>query len=676
VRQLSTAQKVWLFGAILLIPMVVSSYFYAAIVMRDLETAALERDGVAYIKPLWCQLNDSIEKSDHRSCAKDFQNAHTALGERLNIDDTDIDSIANADAFRIYNLIRKVGDTSSLILDPEIQTYYLMDVSVVQLPELRTVLAESRIVLAEIAQKSLATPEDMAKLYDVKARLQALTKNVHTSLARAKTGKDAISLDAGLQKNFVELDIAISRYVGNISGAIEYIELSPSIKLNMTVWQGLDLQVMQTSNVVWQNSTSELNRLLHARSDMIGIRSTIATATIFLSLCSALLLGRWITSGLTRSLKKITQAVKDVEAGDYTTAFPVFQDKTTFGRLTSTLEVFRDRLAQRAALEATLEVERTSNARTLEDRIAAVHAENLQLNETAELIRSQRTYDQTAARLQMAEQLEAQIVSVIQEISAASVQLIQSAQSMQNAAEVTRQDVVQTIDGVRRSEGHLAIVSPGSEQLVSSIQEISGQTGTATKLIFEAVTSVDAAKVIMSDLSSSAKDIHSVITMIQDIAAQTNLLALNATIEAARAGDAGRGFAVVASEVKLLANQAAGFSAQIGQKIDHIHSASNRAELSIDGITRTINRMHDVAMSISASVEQQTATTAEISSNVLQAAYNAVQIGRSVEKVDARALAVISASSSVHNAAHALDTQAQTLLRTSQTLLAKLRSAA
>ena len=72
------------------------------------------------------------------------------------------------------------------------------------------------------------------------------------------------------------------------------------------------------------------------------------------------------------------------------------------------------------------------------------------------------------------------------------------------------------------------------------------------------------------EMTETASEIESVLSLIRDIASRTNLLALNATIEAARAGDAGKGFAVVAGEVKTLSSQTNQAVDVIQQKIADI----------------------------------------------------------------------------------------------------------
>ena len=170
------------------------------------------------------------------------------------------------------------------------------------------------------------------------------------------------------------------------------------------------------------------------------------------------------------------------------------------------------------------------------------------------------------------------------------------------------------------SAGKVQIVAASTEELDTTISEITQNTGNACDITTQAVDQARNASRQVAELGHAATEIGKVINAITDISDQVNLLALNATIEAARAGEAGKGFAVVANEIKELARKTAEATDEIRKKVEDIQHTTDGTINQIETITGVVNNVNDIVSAIARSVEEQSVTTGSIAENVQQAA--------------------------------------------------------
>ncbi len=177
---------------------------------------------------------------------------------------------------------------------------------------------------------------------------------------------------------------------------------------------------------------------------------------------------------------------------------------------------------------------------------------------------------------------------------------------------------------------NLDSVAGAAEEMGASIKEISNSASEAAQIASRAVTLAQTANATVAKLGTSSGEIGQITKVISTIAEQTNLLALNATIEAARAGDAGKGFAVVATEVKELARQTATASQDIARKIETIQNDSRGAIGAISDIGSVIGTISQIQTSIASAVEEQTATTREMTGNLNLAAQGCREIAKNI----------------------------------------------
>jgi methyl-accepting chemotaxis protein len=202
-----------------------------------------------------------------------------------------------------------------------------------------------------------------------------------------------------------------------------------------------------------------------------------------------------------------------------------------------------------------------------------------------------------------------------------TVEDVRRAGAAVTAAAVTAATQAETVSQAAGEVSHnVENAATGSEEMTASIREIASNAAEAARAGGRAVEQATETNAHVGRLGESSAQIGEVVQLISSIAEQTNLLSLNATIEAARAGELGKGFAVVAGEVKELAHQTAVATEDISGRIQAIQAEASGAVGAIEAIGSVIDHVNEFQTTIASSVEEQTATTAEISQSINRAA--------------------------------------------------------
>ncbi|TFV52216.1 methyl-accepting chemotaxis protein [Blastococcus sp. TF02A-35] len=222
------------------------------------------------------------------------------------------------------------------------------------------------------------------------------------------------------------------------------------------------------------------------------------------------------------------------------------------------------------------------------------------------------------------------VASTVRDIHRCAQEVASSAAGVSTVADGLAKRAARSRDQAQGAHGVAADISAsvssaaaGAEEMGVSITEIARSAAEAAEVGRQAASLAEQTESTIAALGASSAEIGDVVKVISGVAEQTNLLALNATIEAARAGDAGKGFAVVANEVKELAQEAAKASEEIAQRVQGIQSETTAAVGSISRIAEVVRSINDHQTTIASAVEEQTATTRELTRSVATAAQGA-----------------------------------------------------
>ncbi len=479
-------------------------------------------------------------------------------------------------------LIAQIGDKSNLILDPDLDSYYAMDIVVVKLPALADQTADLTAMAAR-AWAADATEKDRIALFVALGRFQETLSGVVASAQSGYSGNADGSLKQALS--------------GPVAAAQKAAELLSDAADDRALTVAEVQTALAAQDKLYTATSAELERLLTQR--ISGFRSaqliTLLISFVLFAIGSAavyLVVRRFVI----QPLDHLTVAMGRLSEGKLDTEVDHADSGDEVGAMARALLVFKSNALRNLELE-------TEQARDQERRL-----------------RRQQALETLTRDFQVA------IGTELRRVTDAASKLEETASALSAQADQTADRSRDAGYSASQATANTQTVAAATEELAASSSEIGAQAERTAATTRTAVDEAERARSVMDELVSVADGVNAVVRFIQDIASQTNLLALNATIEAARAGDAGKGFAVVASEVKALANQTAQATDEIQAKVAAVKVAADNATGILSHITSTISIVDGNSSAIAAAVSQQCAATGEISRNVTEAANRTYEV--------------------------------------------------
>ncbi|MFS2151575.1 methyl-accepting chemotaxis protein [Rhizobium sp. Rhizsp42] len=405
------------------------------------------------------------------------------------------------------------------------------------------------------------------------------------------------------------------------------------------------------------------------------------------------------TIHLSRPIKKVTEAIKNVADGNFDTDVPFPGRNDEIGEMAAAVAVFKENgLAVRRmnAQEAAMRAKSDDLQSSMSVVVAAAAAGDFSrridkdyqddnLNQFASNINQLLSGVDGGVgetRRVIASLSEGDLTQTMRgNFQGAFAELQKNVNSTFATLQSTMREVRETAEGFHGNTNELRAASDDlskrTEQQAAALEETSAALDEITAVVNNSTDRAQEASVMVSEakddagksgvvvrnavdamgrIEQASREISQIINVIDEIAFQTNLLALNAGVEAARAGEAGKGFAVVAQEVRELAQRSAtaakdikglitksGGEVQIGVKL-----VQETGE-ALSQIERRVNAINDHIHSIATAAKEQSTGLKEVNTAVNQMDQVTQQNAAMVEETSA--------------ATHKLSSEADSLVR-------------
>lgn len=281
------------------------------------------------------------------------------------------------------------------------------------------------------------------------------------------------------------------------------------------------------------------------KSNLLGQVGSIKYIMIFmivLAAATALVIGTYISMGISKAVKKMTLGLSAVAEGDLSKDFTTDR-KDEFELLTSGL--------------------------------------NVMLGSMRELMQGMKQFGNKVYDLSV--NVSDKTTDVSESMDNIATAMDEVSKGVQNQAEDTENSNEKMMDFSENISAVTSKTEDMGEMANKAIDAVEKGKVIVQNLSDKSDTTVSLTRVLVEDIDAvqkSSEEIKSFVDVINSIAGQTNLLSLNASIEAARAGESGRGFAVVAEEIRKLADQSRVSGEKIREIVENIGTTTDKTTIS------------------------------------------------------------------------------------------------